>query len=282
MESFMFKELKEINTRPAPFEFYTAEELWTDDHTSKKMLEFHLNESLDAASRNPNFIDRSVDWIVSNFKVGTQTQIADFGCGPGLYSNRLAERGAEVTGIDFSKSSLQYAQEAAAKKGLHVDYVWKNYLELETEEKYDLIIMIFCDYCALSPGQRQILLRKFHAFLNPGGMLLMDVYSLAAFEKREETAVYQINLMDGFWSAQEYYGFQNTFKYEDEKVVLDKYTIIEKDRTRVVYNWLQYFSLEALKQEFDANHFQITNYFSNVAGTPYDPETAEIAVVANT
>ena len=203
----MFKELKEINIRPAPFEFYTAGELWTDDHTSKKMLEYHLNESVDAASRNPNFIDRSVDWIVSDFKVGTQTKIADFGCGPGLYSNRLAERGAEVTGIDFSKSSLQYAQETAAKKGLHVDYVWKNYLELETEEKFDLIIMIFCDYCALSPGQRQILLRKFQALLNPEGILVLDVYSLAAFEKREETAVYQINLMDGFWSAQEYYGF---------------------------------------------------------------------------
>ena len=74
--------------------------------------------------------------------------------------------------------------------------------------------------------------------------------------------------------------FLNTFKYEDEKVVLDKYTIIEKERTRVVYNWLQYFSLEALKQEFEDSHFQITKYFNDVAGTPYDPETAEIAVVA--
>jgi hypothetical protein len=24
----MFKELKEINSRPAPFQFYTADELW--------------------------------------------------------------------------------------------------------------------------------------------------------------------------------------------------------------------------------------------------------------
>ena len=35
----MFDKLKEINQRPRPFQEYTAEELWTKKHTSKKMLE---------------------------------------------------------------------------------------------------------------------------------------------------------------------------------------------------------------------------------------------------
>ncbi len=65
----MFKELKEINLRPAPFQFYTADELWTNEHTSKQMLEYHLNESIDASSRNKSFIERSVEWIVSQFEV---------------------------------------------------------------------------------------------------------------------------------------------------------------------------------------------------------------------
>ena len=65
----MFKELEEINSRPAPFQLYTAKELWTDEHTSKKMLECHLNESLDMSSRNKDFIDRSLKWIVSHFGV---------------------------------------------------------------------------------------------------------------------------------------------------------------------------------------------------------------------
>ncbi len=28
----MFKELEEINSRPAPFQFDTADELWADEH----------------------------------------------------------------------------------------------------------------------------------------------------------------------------------------------------------------------------------------------------------
>jgi len=43
----MFNELKEINSRPKPFQFYTADELWTNEHTSKQMLEYHLNEAID-------------------------------------------------------------------------------------------------------------------------------------------------------------------------------------------------------------------------------------------
>ena len=58
----MFDKLEKINAKPKPFEFYTAEELWTDEHTSEQMLQFHLNESIDLSSRNHAFIDRSAEW----------------------------------------------------------------------------------------------------------------------------------------------------------------------------------------------------------------------------
>ena len=63
----MFEELKQINTRPKPYEFYTADELWTNEFTSRQMLKFHLTEELDLASRNKKFIDKSVDWIIKYF-----------------------------------------------------------------------------------------------------------------------------------------------------------------------------------------------------------------------
>jgi hypothetical protein len=62
----MFDELKEINLRPEPFQFYTAKDLWTDEHTSREMLEYHLDEAVDLSSRNKDFIDRSYLWIVSH------------------------------------------------------------------------------------------------------------------------------------------------------------------------------------------------------------------------
>ncbi len=276
----MFEVLEKTNTRPKPFEFYTASDLWTDDHTSEQMLAFHLNEDIDVFSRNAEFINRSVEWIASRFNVGSETKIADFGCGPGLYAKRLAQRQAVVTGIDFSKRSIQYAQEIATREGLSINYVNQNYLEFETDDRFHLVLMIMCDFCALSPTQRIKMLSKFHTILEPGGSVLLDVYSMTAFEEREETAMYEVNLLNGFWSPNKYYGFLNTFKYEREKVVLDKYSLIEADSTRTVYNWLQYFSPEELEREFMVCGFKVEEIYSDVAGTPFDSKANEFAVVA--
>lgn len=276
----MFKEIKEINSRPAPFQFYTANELWTNEHTSKKMLEYHLDESIDASSRKMSFIEHSVEWIISHFGVDNETEIADFGCGPGLYTTRLALNGAVVTGIDFSENSLKYAKQVANQKGLNINYFHTNYLDYETTQKFDLITMIMCDFCALSPQQRKIMLSKFYTFLKPGGSVLLDVYSMNAFDKIEQSATYELNQLNGFWSPEDYYCFVNTFKYDEEKVTLDKYTIIEESQKRVVYNWLQYFSMDTIKKEFEESGFNIEEMYSDVAGAPYNSESTEFAVVA--
>ena len=276
----MFKKLKEINSRPAPFQFYTADELWADEHTSKQMLEYHLNESIDVSSRNKSFIERSVGWIVTQFGVDNKSEIADFGCGPGLYATKLAEQGAKVTGVDFSENSLRHAKQVAKEEGLDIDYIHANYLDFETSKKFDLITMIMCDFCALSPEQRKLMLTKFYSLLKPGGSVLLDVYSLNSFVQKEESTTYELNQLNSFWSPEDYYCFVNTFKYEEEKVSLDKYTIIEESRTRTVYNWLQHFSKDSLQDEFEENGFKVEDFYSDVAGSSFDPETAEIAVVA--
>ncbi|MDY0162044.1 class I SAM-dependent methyltransferase [Desulfobotulus sp.] len=275
----MFQKLEITNERPAPFQFYTASDLWTDEHTSAQMLSCHLNEGMDLSSRNMQFINRSVEWITCLFNIGKDTQIADFGCGPGLYTTRLARHQANVTGIDFSRRSIEYAREVAASEHLNINYVIQNYLDFETKERFDLVMMIMCDFCALSPAQRRDILSKFHKILKPGGSILLDVYSLTAFEQREEAATYAVNLLNGFWSANKYYGFLNTFKYDNEKIVLDKYTIIESDRTRTVYNWLQFFSPAELEREFMESGFSIESFYSDVAGTPYDRNSSEFAVI---
>jgi 2-polyprenyl-3-methyl-5-hydroxy-6-metoxy-1,4-benzoquinol methylase len=277
----MFEELEKINERPELFQFYTATDLWTDEHTSKQMLSFHLNEAVDVSSRNAEFINRSVEWITSEFSIGRDTKIVDFGCGPGLYAARLAKRGANVTGIDFSKRSIEYAKKVAAREQLSISYVNQNYLEFETEDRFDLVLMIMCDFCALSPTQRKGILSKFHKILKPSGSVLLDVYSLSAFEQREEATTYEVNQLNGFWSPNKYYGFLSTFKYEEEKVVLDKYTIVESERTRQVYNWLQYFASEDLESEFVEAGFFVKGIYSDVAGNPYNQKSSEFAVIAN-
>ena len=74
-----------------------------DEHTSKRMLYFHLNNEVVVSSHNAAFIDKSVELMISYFKLGTGTKIADFGCGPEMYRIKLTKLQSDVTEIDISK-----------------------------------------------------------------------------------------------------------------------------------------------------------------------------------
>ena len=280
MHSDVFSVLNTINFRPELYSCYTAETLWNDEHISKQMLDFHLNEEIDVASRNIKLIDEACKWISSHFNMTSGIRVADFGCGPGLYTSRFAKEGAIVTGIDFSERSITYAKDVAEKNNLDIQYIYQNYLDFETEKKFNLITMIYFDLCALNDKQRLLLLKKFYRFLENGGEVFLDLYSINSYTKRKETIKYEHQLMDDFWSVSDYYGFMNTFKYDKEKVVLDKYTIVEGTKIWEVYNWLKYYSIDILTKEFEEAGFEIIELYSDVMGSPYFETSDEIAVVA--
>ena len=186
-----------------------------------------------------------------------------------------------MTGLDFSKNSSRYAQEQAATAKQEINYIHVNYLEFDPKQRFDLITMIMCDFCALSPAQRKTLLGKFHQCLNGDGAILLDVHSMADYAAREEGSYYEKNQLNHFWCESEYYCFVNKFKYDPESVTLDKYSIFPKGRAcETVYNWLQYFSQESLCQELAASGFAIRNIFKDVSGSPFSEQHSEFAIVA--
>jgi SAM-dependent methyltransferase len=185
-----------------------------------------------------------------------------------------------VTGIDFSPRSIAHARAAAQQEGLGVRYETADYLSWTPDERFDLALMIFCDYGAMAPRQRRQLLERMRDVLEPGGAFLFDVSSLAALASLEETAAYAPRLMDGFWSPHEYFGFLNTFTYPDERASVDRYEIVEADRTRTFCNWVQYYDPASLAAELAGSGMIVAELVGDVAGAPYDASAHEFAVVA--
>jgi 2-polyprenyl-3-methyl-5-hydroxy-6-metoxy-1,4-benzoquinol methylase len=124
---------------PTPYDKGT-DMMWTDEHISKFLLEAHLNPETGAASRTPTEIDKTVDMIDKKLRPGSV--ILDLGCGPGLYTERLAKKGHRVTGVDFSRNSIAYAIEQREKHQSNIEYLNADYLNLDFESQFDLIMMI--------------------------------------------------------------------------------------------------------------------------------------------
>jgi len=276
----MFSFLVKQNTRPPPFSTYTAEELWTDSHVARQMLAHHLDPDQDVASRNHRFIERSVGWLSQTFDLASGKQVLDLGCGPGLYANGLAALGAKVTGVDFSEHSLAHARSRADREGLDVEFLKANYLDLEVRRPFDLVLLIYGDLCALSPSQRRTVLTLAKRCLAPAGRLVFDVFSAALFDDLQEETLYQSAPAGGFWSSEPYFLFSTRFKYEEERVYLDRHAVIEANRQRELFNWIQCYDPARLSRELAESGWEVEENLGTLAGDPYDPSRHDFGVVA--
>jgi cyclopropane fatty-acyl-phospholipid synthase-like methyltransferase len=276
----LFDDLKRISRRPEPFAYYTSPQLWNDPHISKGMLKAHLDPDHDAASFRREFIDTAVDWMALRFRLSEETRICDFGCGPGLWTSRFAEKDAMTTGVDLSERSIRYAEAIAKEKNLAIRYILQDYLQFSTDDRFHLMTLIAGDFSVLSPDQSKALLSTFRTLLCEDGAVLLDVASMQRFHEATEKIDYEFCAAGGFWSPRPHHVFTSRFKYEPEHLLCDKYTVVEKDRELEIYNWTQCYSIESIKKVFEDNGLRVVECFSDVAGAPLQDHARGVAVVA--
>ncbi|MEL7624739.1 MAG: methyltransferase domain-containing protein [Clostridiales bacterium] len=259
---------------------YTKSEaaFWDDEHISEQMLKAHLDPEFEGASRKKAFIEKSALWIGEAVPPSSYPLLLDIGCGPGIYAERFAEMGYQVSGIDFSKRSIEYARNSAIKQGFDISYHYQDYLAMNLKQRFDFATMIYCDYGALSTEDRQIIMQKAFDHLKPGGRFLLDVFSMAKYNSFKESQTWEVCHDGGFWRAGKYAALKGCYKYPDH-VTLEQISIISDWEPAVYYLWNTYFTKEMLIQEAAAAGFKVGGVFGDVAGCPYNEDSHTIAML---
>jgi len=265
-------QLIELQQKPEPFT--PGEALfWDDPHISAQMLEAHLNPKIDAASRRPETIDRSVKWLIETLGLSSGDSVLDLGCGPGLYASRFARAGLQVTGVDYSRRSIDYAENYANEHKLDISYRYQNYLELSDDNQYDAAFLIYGDFCPLNPEQRTRLLHNVRRALKPNGKFVLDVST------REHRKKYGVRngwyaSESGFWKPGPHLVLEAGFDYPEQSIWLDQYTVIEVEGNVSVYrNWFQDYTPESISNELAHAGFAMKNLLGDLTGSPYTPES---------
>jgi len=271
--------IKQLQEKPEPFT--PGEPLfWDDPHISAQMLKWHLNPENDVASRRPETIQKSVSWLIASLGLQAGDSILDLGCGPGLYTARLAERGLRVTGVDYSHRSIEHATEFARQHNLDIRYRYQDYLTLEDENQYDAALLIYGDFCPLSPEQRSRLLGNVHCALKPGGHFVLDVTTPTHRKKHgNRNGWYAVET--GFWKRRPHLVLEEGFDYPEQSIFLDQAIVIEEGGKVSVYrNWFQDFIRETIASELEAGGFTVKSVWNDLTGTPFSEDTEWIGIVA--
>tara|TARA_B100002052_G_scaffold246320_1_gene232386 strand:+ start:326 stop:1054 length:729 start_codon:yes stop_codon:yes gene_type:complete len=96
---------------------------------------------------NPIRIEYIIENIKKHYRIKNKEpnflsdlKILDIGCGGGLVSEPMARLGAKVTGIDASEKNIKIAKLHSNKSKLDIDYLNKSPEDLNTLEKFDIIL----------------------------------------------------------------------------------------------------------------------------------------------
>ena len=103
--------------------------------------------------------------FIERFVVLSGLRVLDVGCGGGILSEALAERGASVLGIDLAESALQTAEEHRA--GQAVKYRLES--SRETAARGEVFDVVTCMEMLEHVADPAAVLRDIHALLKPGG-----------------------------------------------------------------------------------------------------------------
>jgi SAM-dependent methyltransferase len=114
---------------------------------------------------------------VASLKPGRALDVA---CGEGRNAVWLAERGWRVTGVDFADVALAKGVELAAARGVEVEWLLGDVLELTPEPlSFDLVVVL---YLQLPAEELDVALRRAADAVAPGGTLIVlghDVTNLS-------------------------------------------------------------------------------------------------------
>ena len=83
------------------------------------------------------------DFIISLIKQHSQKKnllILDIGCGTGIHAHYLAEKGYQVTGIDFSEEMIKIAQE---NKNDKTEFYVADATNFNLDKKFDIVLSLF-------------------------------------------------------------------------------------------------------------------------------------------
>jgi len=256
---------------------------WHDPDFSRRMLREHLSQAHDAASRRAIIIDEHVAWIQREVLSNRSSRVLDLGCGPGLYSSRLAQRGHTCVGIDFSPASIEYARDFAQAQQLACDYRLGDVRRAEYGIGYDLAMFIFGEPNVFRPEDLQHILRKAYAALNEGGRMLLEVHTPEVVQRLGHQRATWYTLPQGLFSDRPHMVLFESFWDEAQRVAIERFYIVDAETAEVTphSSSMQAYTDEQYRYALQIAGFTDITFYPSLIGRPDERQKDLIAIVAH-
>jgi SAM-dependent methyltransferase len=127
--------------------------------------------------------EREVELVWRVLELEPGMEILDLACGHGRIANRLAARGARVTGLDASPFFLELARRDAEERGVEVEYVHGDMRSLPWRDRFARVLIWFTSFGYFADDENRRVLAQARRSLARGGRLAIDIHNRDAFTR---------------------------------------------------------------------------------------------------
>jgi SAM-dependent methyltransferase len=121
--------------------------------------------------------------LVRLLELDSPKKILDLACGFGRHTNRLAELGHTMTGVDFTPGFLEIARRDAIQRKVEVQYHQGDMRTLPFEDDFDRIMLLFSAFGYFSDEENLTVMINMEKALKPRGLLIFDTLNRDVFLK---------------------------------------------------------------------------------------------------
>jgi SAM-dependent methyltransferase len=200
---------------------------WHEPGFSARMLQEHLSQTHDAASRRLEKIDKHVRWIHDSVLNARSATVLDLGCGPGLYAHQLARLGHRCVAIDYGPASISHAQEIATREGLDCAFHCADIRRAEYGTGFGLAMLIYGEFNVFRPADARQILEHCHAALAPGGKLLLEPHTFDAIRAMGQQQPTWYAAQAGLFSEKPHLCLEESFWDAEGCVATTRYYIVD-------------------------------------------------------
>lgn len=198
---------------------------WDEPGFSARMLENHLSQAHDWASRTAALIDRQAAFI--HGVLPANADVLDLGCGPGLYTEKLRALGHRCVGVDFSPASIAYAKKRPGAE--HIEYVLGDIRSFRTRKRFDAVLVLFGEINVFSPNEALAILQTARSRLKPGGKAFVEAHHAQAIRETGCLPATWTAAPGGLFSERPHLCLEEHFWNEERAAAMTRYYIVDAE-----------------------------------------------------
>lgn len=157
-----------------------------------------------------------IDSFLGDFDL-TGKSILDVGCGLGFFSERLMQRGAEVTACDLGEQLVRATTERAKCEGCVADAL--QLVDTFAAERFDIVLSSECIEHTPSPSTA---LEQMAKVIKPGGFIVVSTPNFVWWPIVKAASVARLRPFNGFENFSSFRSIRRTFEKSGVEVIREE------------------------------------------------------------